>query len=254
MKWIDVCIFIMLLFIPEPLWSVNSYPEWFLYPYKYPNITTGYSYNGLSAKEDVVSMLTAYSDCVVNGHLEVFEYPGRDDVLKNSEYYYWFSEQSADNLRSRIIPLQRYDIDLLTKDYIQAFSMDSIKLDSVPLVDIQTLKRPWWIEKFCFESDQYYYGVGMYTSQGRENDAWKTAEEQAVFSILTHVAVRFHNIVILKKTSSPQEGFTKISFLELRFHLENIHILERYPDWKNQLYYVLVRIHKSNIHSPLLKQ
>lgn len=246
-------LFIILFFVFVQIVSaVNVYPEWFLHPYKYPDVITGYSYNGLSAKQDVVHMITAYSDCVVKGHLEIFEYPGRSDVLKNSQYYYWFSQQAADSLLPHIISLQRYDIDLLTRDYIEAFSLDSVNLDSVPMIDIRTMNRPWWTQKTCFESGTYYYGVGMYTSLGRDNDAWKTAEEQAVFSILTHVAVGVHNIKILHENEEYDENFTEISFLELKFHLLNIEIVERYPDGQNQLYYVLARIRKSDIHSPLL--
>ena len=253
MRWFLFLAVTSICLAPSSLWSVIAYPEWFLSPYKYPDVITGYSYNGLSAREDAVHMLAAYSDCIVKGPLEIFDYPHSNDVLKNSNYYYWFSQESADSLRPYLLSLGRYDTDLLTRDYIEAFALDSLSLDSVPVLNVQEIKPPKWLNQTFFEGAEYYYGIGMYTSMGRDNDAWKTAEEQAVFAILTNLAVNVHNIKILAESEEPQEGFTDISFLGLFFHLQNIEIVQRYPDNRSQLFYVLARIRKSNVRSPLLK-
>ena len=96
----------------------------------------------------------------------------------------------------------------------------------------------------------------MYTAIGLENDAWKTAEEQAIFTILTALAVNVYKIQITEKDTGiggETSSFDQISFIKLKFLLKNITVLERFPDRKNKLFYVLVRIPKNGIISPMLQ-
>jgi hypothetical protein len=96
----------------------------------------------------------------------------------------------------------------------------------------------------------------MYTALGRENDGWKTAEEQGIFTILNALAVEVHNLGVLAKRTvgkSHQESSEQIKFINLKYHLKNISIMERFPDLENKLYYVLVRIPKKDVWSPMFR-
>ncbi len=236
--------------------AITAYPEWFLFPSTYPDIIVGYSYGGLTAREDAASTYAAYNECIVKGTLEFFDISSRDDVLQNSNYFYYFSPDSLSAIERQLIELTRFDVDMLLRDYVAAFAMDSIALDSVKTIHAHQIEKPPWIDQTFFMENDYYYGVGMYTSKGSENDAWKTAEEQAVFTILTNIAVEVHKIDLVTKETQDQSmtsSMEEITFLKLHFGLKNIEICQRYPDIKNQLYYVLARIAKHNVSSPMLQ-
>ncbi|MBD3383336.1 hypothetical protein GF407_00275 [candidate division KSB1 bacterium] len=238
-----------------PLNAADRYPEWFIYPQKYDGIVVGYNYYGLSALEDAAYMYYAYRDCIVKGHLEIFDVPGKHNILKNSNYYYWFSDDAVAGLQQHLIKLDDYTFDIITGDHIAAFATDSSVLVSDSVLHRNDLPRPEWVDRFYFKNGDYHYGVGMYTAAGRENDGWKTAEEQGIFTILNNLAVKVHRLLMVNNDCDVliQHSVQDILFVELYYHLQNIEIVERYPDAENDLYYALVRIPDNSIYSPMLK-
>jgi hypothetical protein len=236
--------------------ATNIYPEWFLFPQKYNNLIVGYSYNGMPAMVDAESMYCAFQECIVMGTLEVYENSSINDMLKNSDYFYYFSPQAVEKIRNRLYPVDQFDINIMTHDYISAFSIDSAVSCSAPRIKVENLNRPEWLEK-TFSSDRdYYYGVGIYTALGNENDGWKTAEEQAIFTILTNLAVQVHRVNVVSDGSelkSGQAAIEQISFIKVKYLLQNIEVMERFPDRENKLYYVLLRIPVNGIRSPFLR-
>ncbi len=247
-----IFLFSMVVFLQ----ATEIYPEWFLFPKRYPKIITGYTYNGMTANSDAANMYLAYRECIVVGTLEILEDEANTDMLKNSNYFYYFSADSIETLRERLKPSDRFDVNIFTHDQIYAFALDNALDLNSERIDSNTLPEPDWKNKNFFEDNKYYYGVGMYTAIGLENDAWKTAEEQAVFTILTALAVNVYKIQITEKENGIGEdvsSFDQISFIKLKFLLKNITVLERFPDRKNKLFYALVRIPKKGIISPMLK-
>jgi hypothetical protein len=246
--------FFLILLIAIPLQAINRYPEWFLNAQKYPGIIVGYSYAGNPAQYDAENMYTAYRSCVVYGTLEIYQTSQDDQWLKNSDYYYYFSPDSVEKIRGRLVKVDSFQTELLSGDYIEAFMLDSADSNfSSPWVDVRTLSMPRWVSQTFWQDSAYYYGVGMYTSLGNENDAWKTAEEQAIFSILTNLAVGVFKLRLSDKESvEGSANMEEISFLTLRYLLQNIQVLQRFPDVENKVFYVLVRIPRNGLHSPLL--
>lgn len=250
-SFLTVLFFLFLL--AGKLLAIDEYPSWFLYSQKFPGIIIGYSYGGFSAKTDAENMYCAFKSCVVNGTLEIFEDADQEQWLKNSDYYYYYSPDSLLKIQGKLVGIDSFMTNVLTGDYIAAYSFN--KNDSLPKewINVKTLQPPSWTTRTFWEEGGYVYGVGMFTSQKNENDAWKTAEEQAIFTILTNMAVGFHRIKILSSDQSGKESaFQEISFLRLKYVLKNIEILERFPDLTNKTFFVLVRIAKKNIISPML--
>ena len=228
--------------------SLKQYPEWFLYPAKYSEVIVGYSYRGMSSERVAENMLCAYKKCFAVGELELFDYEGNKDLLKNSNYYYEFSKDSVKAIEGRLIELDRFNVNVFSGDYISAFSLDdTLKLEK-NIIQIEGIVRPDWVNKTYIRDNSYYYGIGMYTSIGLENDAWQTAEEQAIFNILNQVAINYGKINTLYSDSWQSSEYSEeITVLEIRYGLENITIVERYPDRQNKLFYVLARIKKSDV-------
>lgn len=242
------------VFLSGELYAIEEYPAWFLYPQRFPGIVVGYSYGGFSAKKDAENMYCAYKSCVVNGTLEIFEDSDQDQWYKNSDYYYYYSPDSLLKVQGKLVGIDSFMTNVLTGDYIGAYSFGEV--DSLPAewLTAAKLEMPNWVSKTFWEDENYVYGVGEYTAKFNENDAWKTAEEQAIFTILTSVAVSYHHIKILTEDqSNKQTNIQQISFLHLKFYLKNIQILERFPDINNQIFYALARIAKKDIVSPMLK-
>jgi len=236
--------------------ATNIYPEWFLYPQKYNHLVVGYSYNGMPAMVDAESMFCAFEECIVMGTLEVYENSSINDMLKNSDYYYYFSPGAVEKIRNRLFPVDRFDVNIMTHDYISAFSLDSAETCNAPRIKVENIARPDWLDKTFSSDNQYYYGVGLYTALGSENDAWKTAEEQAIFTILTNLAVQVHRVNVITRDTEIKSGESaveQISFMKVKYLLRGIEVVERFPDRENKLYYVLLRIPVNGIKSPYLR-
>lgn len=230
----------------------NLYPEWFLYPGKYPHIVVGYTYNGAPEIIDAQNMYCAYNECVVLGTLEIFQHYSENDYLKNSDYFYYYSLDSVESNKERFYPVDRFCISTLTEDFITAYTLDSAQAVEAPRLELQNIAAPEWLEKDFWEDEEFYYGVGIYTSTGGEPDAWKTAEEHAIFKILTNLAVEVHKLRILGEGEIDKGKMEQISFLKVKYLLRDIKILERYPDRDNYLFYTKVRIPKESVISPFL--
>lgn len=236
--------------------ATEVYPQWFLFPKDYPNLIIGYTYNSMPAIDDAANMYYAYKECIVVGTLEIFEEEQSTELLKNSNYFYYFSPDSVAQLRDRLHPVDRFDISTFTGDQIYAYTVDEAIVPEAERINGSSVPRPQWLNQSFFQDSDYYYGVGMYTAIGNENDAWKTAEEQAIFSILTALAVEVFKLRIVSKDtdlSRSSASMDEISFLKIKYLLRNIQILERFPDRENKLFYSLVRIPIGGIVSPMLK-
>lgn len=245
----------LIVFLSNQVRATEIYPDWFIFPASYPGLVTGYTYNGMSALTDAANMYCAFRECIVVGTLEVFENESSNDLLKNSNYFYHFSPDSVDSISERLIPVDRFDVSAYSQDQVYLYSLGKVQELSAPRIEAVTLPQPSWIQKSFFEDQYFYYGIGMYTAIGNENDGWKTAEEQAIFSVLTALSVEIHKIQVVSKFNEAGEQtelLDQISFIKLKFLLRDIQVMERYPDKKNKLYYVLVRIPKNGIISPLL--
>lgn len=228
--------------------SIKQYPEWFLYPNKYPDIIVGYSYRGMPSVEVAENMYCAYKKCFAVGTLEIFDLDGNRDLLKNSNYYYEFSKDSVKAVEGRFVEIDRFNVNVFSGDYISAFSLDDTLEIERNIIPIEQIARPEWVDKAFIHDKSFFYGIGMYTAIGLENDAWQTAEEQAIFNILNQVAVNYSKINLLYSDSWESQDFSEeISVLEIRYALQNISIVERFPDRQNKLFYVLARIHKNDV-------
>jgi len=252
--------FISLLFLLSILYSTsqagNLYADWFIHQGNYPGLVVGYSYGGATPEKDAENMYCAYRDCIVWGTLEIFNTDETTEMLKNSDYYYYFSPDALAKIQGRLKQADIFQINIFLNDYIAAFYPDEAPEISKKRIKPGDISPPSWLNRTFWQDDKYYYGVGMYTALGRENDGWKTAEEQAIFTILNALAVEVHNLGVLAKEqhgASQQESREQIKFINLKYHLKNISIMERFPDLENKLYYVLVRIPIQDVWSPLFR-
>ncbi len=234
----------------------NLYADWFIHQSNYPGLIVGYSYGGSTPEKDAENMYCAFQDCIVWGTLEIFNTEDASEMLKNSDYYYYFSPDALAQIQGRLKQVDIFQVNIFLNDYIAAFYTDAAPEISKKRIKPQDIPRPSWIERTFWQDNDNYYGVGMYTALGRENDGWKTAEEQGIFTILNALAVEVHNLGVLAKRTvgkSHQESSEQIKFINLKYHLKNISIMERFPDLENKLYYVLVRIPKKDVWSPMFR-
>ncbi|MBN1407916.1 MAG: hypothetical protein JW956_09010 [Calditrichaceae bacterium] len=244
----SIIFFTILIFISISNAAIKQYPEWFLYPQKYPDIIVGYSYRGMSSEEVAQNMYCAYKRCYAVGTLEIFDLDGNRDLLKNSNYYYEFSKDSIAAIKGRLVEIDRFNVNVFSGDYISAFSLDDTLEVERNIIPVEEIPLPDWVNKTYLADSDYYYGIGMYTAIGLENDAWQTAEEQAIFNILNQVAVNYSKINLLYSDGWTNEDYSEeISVLEIRYGLRDISIVARFPDRDNKLFYVLARIHKNDV-------
>ena len=102
-------------------------------------------------------------------------------------------EKNKDTLH----PVSSIVSNVLTESYIGLFSLTPPDLkDAKSFINIKELDKPEWMEKDFWIEEDYYYSVGIFTSSGEKNDAWKTAEERAFFNLVTSVSVHVGSVAI----------------------------------------------------------
>jgi len=254
MNTIKSAVFVLIVFVSTS-WSINKYPEWFIFPQKYPSITVGYTYNGMPALFDAANMYCAYKACAAVGTLEIFEDAEHQDLLKNSNYYYYFSPDEVEQIYESFFEIDRFTTKVMTGDQIAAFSFTEEDTVEYSRLEAAALERPAWIDSSFMDDGRYYYGVGMYTSKGNENDGWKTAEEQGIFAVLNALAMQIYKIETTSDEGSAASSneFESIMVLKFRFLIKNIEVVERYPDNQDRMHYALMRIPKQSIRSKMIE-
>ncbi|MCS7012108.1 MAG: hypothetical protein RMI34_02385 [Chloroherpetonaceae bacterium] len=229
------------------------YPEWFLYPSRYPNTVIGFTYNRTPAEIDAARMYCVYRECIASGTYIVYTNEQNDQFLIHSDYYYYFPDSLLQVVQDRLYQIDCFITSVARRDMACLFSLDSTLSVPRKFLDIKTLPEPDWIQKRFWIQDGYLYGVGFYPSRGAKNDAWKTAEEQAMFALLTNTAVKLYSIRIDIRSTVPSERlYETATALKLKFQLRNIEVVERWNSLKDEMFYVLVRIKQSDLRSPFL--
>lgn len=223
----------------------KEYPDWFLNPRKYKNLIVGIESDGKSALENASLYYTAYNRCIVKGDLYFIS--DEDDFKRQSDYFY---ETSTVDYKKNLKMLETVDCfinSLINSKKICAFTLNKIELSVLKYKNVGDIKKPSWVDKVdSFDDNDYYFGVGEYTSQGDENEAWLTAEEKSVFSIIKMKQIKITTLKYLEKNEE-DEYLVSASKLKLKHSMKDIEILERYPDFENKIFYVLSRIKKNNI-------
>ncbi len=232
--------------------SAQSYPDWFLYPSKYPTLIAGFSYNRTDPAVDAERMYCVYQECVVIGTFEVYNNEQQDLFLINSDYYYYFSDSTLRTVQGNLYCHDSFITSVARRDIVGAFSTDKAFELERKFLRIESLPTPEWTEKRYWTDGGYAYGVGFYTARGAKNDAWKTAEEKAYFQILTNTAVKMYSMRIAENATDGGKLETA-SVMKLKFSLRNIEVMERWHSLEKDMLYVLVRIRQDHIKSPYVK-
>jgi hypothetical protein len=233
----------LVLILPILLSALEEYPEWFLYQHKYPEITVGFAYGSAPAVMDAEIRYTTYKDCFASGI--IYWYKGFD--VKHSDYYYYSDPKVLKKLKGKLQPVDQIMSNAIKKQFIGAFvAQEDVKLPR-KFIKAHELSCPKWVASSQFyKEDGYYYGVGMYPLGSNENDAWMTAEERAIFNIMTGVEIQFHVVTIMSK-SDEGDDLEKVQAIKFKHHLSNIQVVERFPDTQKNVVYVKVRIPQNNV-------
>jgi len=241
-------LFIFYLFLPAQLFTVNEYPKWFLYPRINNDIVIGFSYKTTPAIIDARRMYCVYKKNEVFGYLETIKVSGEKYCVK-SDYYYYFDHSCYENTKTdSLFLLDGFGISAISMDYVQAYSYKKQAKINKEIVEISDIEAPYWINKNVWNDDEYFYGVGMFVSDGNKNDAWKTSEEKAIYNILTSNSINIYSLKYLNKDNSELNEDIVLNYnrIVLNFLLRNVETLERWPH-EDGYYYTLVRINKKDI-------
>ena len=237
-----------------------SLPHWFLSPSSYPGYITGYGEGGLSPVEDAASRHCFYNKTILSG--EYYRYNDYDEKI--SDYYWDISPVCISEIKDELIEVSSFRSNVLSSSKVSLygysrsshFISQNVNIDTIDFIhdsyiNIDTNHTPLWLDEIFWNEEGYYYSVGEYTSRAENNDAWKTAEERAFFNLLTAVSVEVSSVSILKITESSDysisEEYEEIIRYRYFHRMVNAQVIERWPDLYNDLYYVLVRVHKDDI-------
>ncbi|MCX6278117.1 MAG: hypothetical protein NT004_08470 [Bacteroidetes bacterium] len=228
-----------------------DYPAWFIYPQRYPKFITGFSYKGNPPVTDAEVMYCVYKHCDVEGYIETFSNNSLN-YLKNVQYHYVYPESDLKWIEDKLFYHDRFILSVASQDYVETFSLSKdVEFEKI-ILSPESIPVPVWLQQTTWEDAGYYYGVGMVTSLGNPSECWKNSEEQAIYNILTSISIKFFALNrLVQDTKLHIDELTTYTRTDLKFYLSSIQTMERYPDLQHELYYTLVRIHKTNV-TPLL--
>ena len=249
-----------LLLLAFYLSGQSKYPEWFLYPHKYPSHVTGYSTAGfISSIEDAIWRYSLYENGFLVGQASYFN----DQDRWEKKYFLEANENLLDQvLLTKLdrIPTSIYNGGEEIALYDLEWTQNSEIFYSELIVPSKN-KPQWLLKGTFFESDGYYYSIGDYVLKGNENDAWRETEERGIRNLASAVGVTVeHTSNTTEKTSSVRGSNKRenIQILTYRYdhHFKGVEIIERWldfpendPDASLQAYtYVLMRVPKNNIN------
>ena len=265
----SICSFMLILMCPfliGDLYCQNSYPDWFLHPVKYPRYITGYS---------TAEVIEAIDDAIWRYSLSKEGYLVGDASYFNNEDKwerdYLIEAQAPLVQKKQLLQISCFQ----TSPYgggeqICIFKQTNINYDKVTTFADENVSDiiPRWVKKgpFYIEKD-YYYAVGKYVLKGNENDAWRTAEEDALIELASAVGIGLYQSgskrELKHSVSNTTEVKESVNILTYSFNHEfrDLHVLERWLDYKDTdpdknvraYIYVLVRIKATNIKQHLTR-
>lgn len=240
------CNLLLYIFTVGNLYAQNrEYPIWFLYPKDNKVLITGIESSTKSPLENAALFLTAYSKSYVNGDLYFFQ--SKDGFKRQSEYFYEVSKLDYKKNLKKLIVYDCFINSLILNKKICAFvKSDTVNIE-INYIDINRVTKPTWIDKNSYEENNYFYGIGEYTSTGDENEAWLTSEELAVFSLIEMYKIKLGTLIYYETDSKGTSLYEESTKYKLRHSIKEIEILERYSDFEKKMFYVLCRIEKKNL-------
>ena len=223
-----------------------EYPEWFVKQYKYPDITVAYRMESTEFLHDASITYSMCRQCQVKGELYLFP----DIEKRNSEYYFYYDEKDAEKSKSKFIYLAGHVLKAYPTCLVAAFSIKEVELSGL-MVEMASMGSPAWVKENAYEDNNYFYGIGAYSSRGNIVDAWKTAERRSIYSILSFYLTVQHDLKIYYQDENESQLQTYQAF-NLNHTLKGIEFCERWHDMENHVVYVLSRVKSNNISSPYL--
>jgi hypothetical protein len=253
-------------FLIGNLYCQNSYPEWFLHPVKYPQYITGYSTAGvIEAIDDAIWRYSLSKEGYLVGDASYFN---NEDKWERD---YLIEAQSPLIQKKQIQEISCFQTSLYGGgEQICIFEQSIHKNDEMTTFVDENVSdtRPAWVKKGSFFSEKDdYYGVGKYVLKGNENDAWRTAEEDALIELASAVGIGIYQSgskrEIKQGVSNTPEIEESVNILTYSFNHEfrDLEVLERWLDYKDidpdknvrAYIYVLVRIKATNIKQHLTR-
>lgn len=126
--------------------QAQVYPEWFLYPARYPHHVIGFTYNRTPAEIDGARMYCVYQECIADGKYIVYTNENDDRFLIESDYYYYFPDSLLQTVQERLQRVDCFITSVARRDMACLFSLDSAIDVPRNFIDISKLPEPDWIK------------------------------------------------------------------------------------------------------------
>lgn len=225
------------------VFSDNRYPNWFFKPlYTDSVIVFGKSESDALVNASII--IAAYKKFVISGEFRLFSNSKWDDnSYRNTDYYYYFNQKDADLILEDLVIKEHFLLNIVSKEHAWLVCNSESDIEG----EDDTLgTEPDWIQKISFRSHNRIYGVGRYTLQGRDADAWIKSEELAVFNMVTEKSIK---LASLQEYQSSEDSLLKIDWVQLNYLVENVKVHERWIDNINNMAYVLVSAEEVGIQN-----
>ncbi len=233
----------LLLVLGVPLFAqMKEYPRWFIFPGEYPGLITGLTNKGNSALEDAAITATAYRKCIVDGSLYFIS---KEDITfphRATDYFYYYPEDQYLELLPGLNPVDSLVTNVIRGESIAAFSTDTKAKPVKERVRTVDIPRPGWLGDQVNVRNGYHWSVGKFPSKGNENDSWRTAEERAIFAALLTLDIEVTSTTTIDNTAHKAEEYKRVIEFKVKKILSDISVIERYPDAREKMNYVLLRL------------
>lgn len=219
------------------------YPDWFIFQSPLDSVVVAFGTKE-TVEEDALHRYCAYQGSVLRGILTHVDNKEEQYYLRDSNYNFFFDKECLDRSRKRLLLLDVFITDVSLGDVVALYSVGKkIEDFSSQVIRIDSIRSaPTWTKKGFWSEKDYYYGVGLFRSSGNWLDAWATAEERAILSLIDGVTIRLIGISIYD-----DEYVTQVVSRQYFHTLGNVKIMERWLDTSQEAVYVKVRIARDDI-------
>lgn len=238
---------LVFLFLFNEILLPQVYKGWFLDPLDYGCGNTVIGYANRSYYGDTSAIKNAFLNACEN-YLKQHQvyFHGGQAFWTTEAGTYWMGNNFTEDIDTSIIyytvsSLKIIDT-LLTPEFVAVLVGDKSCTGEYTseMHNINVLKAPLWINTIP-QDGVYHYAVGLAPSYYHERSSWEEAEKIARRNLASNVNSKVKSLE--KKT---EFEYQEIKNEDISVMLTNCEIIGRWKDTKKSVFYVLMRMPKSN--------
>ena len=233
-------LFLVMMLVPvHTVSGQSSLPSWFITPPEYTSAAI-FASSDEEAIANAAKVLAAFERSIVWGNFRTFYDSSIDtDTWFDTDYFYYIPVAEIERIQQGLQVMASTVVSVLPSTRLFLVGKQGETMPNWEMELTADAVRPQWVDALRFEKDGFIFGVGVCALKGTIASAWVKAEEKAIYEMLVKKSMKL-GIISEKTLSETDETFLNITWVDLKYVMENVKIMARWFDAEKDLCYVLV--------------